>query len=850
MSDDLGLPPPNVDIEEPVEVSAASSASPAPNTLQPLGSASPTISSSSSSFVPIDQHHVQDAIQVINEHKQFNQQIMEYIHGATLPGQIVGNDYHIISVFGSQSTGKSTLLNRLFNTNFDVMEESRRQQTTKGIWMAVSPEVSTTSSKKSTENVFVMDVEGTDGRERGEDQDFERKAALFALATSEILIINIWETQVGLYQGANMGLLKTVFEVNLSLFGQSKLENNTHKVLLLIVIRDHIGVTPLQALAETLITDLNKMWLDLSKPAELSHLKFSDFFDVDFHALHHKVLQPDEFSKDVKLLGDRLVVKKELFKPNYHHQIPVDGWTMYAENCWDQIDNNKDLDLPTQQILVAKFKCDEISNGVYDEFVAKHHGLFDDKVPGENVDYEQMGLAMVDLREDTLDDYDTSASRYNQTIYEQKRQALKEKIHAKFREVFDVHAKWVVETGVGQFATDIKKLKTRKDKSFFQGAQELEHKYVSLINTSLQLISLGEFHDSEVILDVKARFDAVVAKQQVVEMKAIIGRALAKIDAGVSKALQQELASPDDQTWERVMARFHELLAEVKARYAGTGTVPDFGLGTSDSDNVAGVERLQVQAWVALHSVVHRVITRDSVLQLMKDKFEDVFRYDENGMPRLYQKVEELETSFGAARKQTQQMVPVLEEMRTSEGAVVPRYSARAMRAAGFGARARASDAASEGSDDDSNSDSDDSDNETTPTPFSQVLSPADRDHVASRFKRETDAQFVETKRLVIQHATHIPYYVWLVMLVLGWGKLVAILRNPFLFALLLMAAAGVYVLHSMLMLRPAMVVVSRMGDEAVVQIKAKLRQVLLDTEDDPAQVHGARMAKMGGHQR
>jgi len=88
-----------------------------------------------------------------------------------------------------------------------------------------------------------MDVEGTDGRERGEDQDFERKSALFSLASTEVLIVNLWcvvipdhpfavlrqgrrtltsysrEHQIGLYQGANMGLLKTVFEVNLGLFG-------------------------------------------------------------------------------------------------------------------------------------------------------------------------------------------------------------------------------------------------------------------------------------------------------------------------------------------------------------------------------------------------------------------------------------------------------------------------------------------------------------------------------------------------------------------------------------------------------------------------------------------------------
>lgn len=97
------------------------------------------------------------------------------------------------------------------------MDEAARKQTTKGIWMAKA-EGGKGPGPRMGENVLVMDVEGTDGRERGEDQDFERKSALFALATSEVLIVNIWEHQVGLYHGANMGLLKTVFEVNLQLF--------------------------------------------------------------------------------------------------------------------------------------------------------------------------------------------------------------------------------------------------------------------------------------------------------------------------------------------------------------------------------------------------------------------------------------------------------------------------------------------------------------------------------------------------------------------------------------------------------------------------------------------------------
>jgi hypothetical protein len=101
------------------------------------------------------------------------------------------------------------------------MSETERRQTTKGIWMSKNKR-ETSAGTKMSDNILVMDVEGTDGRERGEDQDFERKSALFALATSEVLIVNIWEHQVGLYQGANMGLLKTVFEVNLQLFLKDK----------------------------------------------------------------------------------------------------------------------------------------------------------------------------------------------------------------------------------------------------------------------------------------------------------------------------------------------------------------------------------------------------------------------------------------------------------------------------------------------------------------------------------------------------------------------------------------------------------------------------------------------------
>lgn len=48
--------------------------------------------------------------------------------------QLSGRCHHsnVVAVLGSQSSGKSTLLNGVFGTTFDVMNENQRRQTTKG----------------------------------------------------------------------------------------------------------------------------------------------------------------------------------------------------------------------------------------------------------------------------------------------------------------------------------------------------------------------------------------------------------------------------------------------------------------------------------------------------------------------------------------------------------------------------------------------------------------------------------------------------------------------------------------------------------------------------------------------
>lgn len=801
-------------------------------------------SSLSSSFVPVD--NVQDAIQVIDENKQFNNAILDYI--SSFPDRLGLGDYRIISVFGSQSTGKSTLLNHLFNTNFDVMDEVNRQQTTKGIWLAHSPGVTHLAKLTAPENVLVMDVEGTDGRERGEDQDFERKAALFAMSTSEVLIVNLWETQVGLYQGANMGLLKTVFEVNLSLFGKAKLHNNDHKVLLLFVIRDHLGVTPVESLARTTEQDLLKIWDNLNKPADVAHLRFSDFFDLAFHALSHKVLQFDKFKDDIKLLGNRFVDKTDsgfLFKPFYHHDIPIEGWTMYAQSCWDQIDNNKDLDLPTQQILVAKFKCDEIASLCLEEFEERFQAFEADAREavgdGAAISYNEIGDVMKDINADILEEYDGQASKYNKLVYEQKRVALSQKVNERLGEVFGVYADHLSSSTLKDFTSSLKK-KSSKYSSFQEKITGLTAASLANFVTSLTFLSLGGSLPIESqVKALKENISALVAKQQVVELNNIISKSLKKINNGLSTTIIDEVSKPDKSTWNRILDTFNDLKISSLSKYQVEEGY-DFGLGTEAHVNERALSALEFKAWELFDQLVQKYISKDNLLNILKDRFDEKFRYDENGVPRLYQNALELESCFADSKEYALEALPILSFARLSNGAEVkPKFDIRnKVLKKKYASVLLAVEDEDEEEDYEVDSDAEDEEGHS----FAQIINEKEKNDVLTRFRKETDAKFVETKRSIMQLITQVPLWVYAVIVVLGWNEFMAVLRNPFLFTLLVIFGAGGYILWHMGLLGPSITVAQRAFDEAIVVGKAKLREVLID---EPGQ-HGHNLGKISGN--
>ncbi|GAA5838782.1 hypothetical protein JCM5353_000189 [Sporobolomyces roseus] len=734
-------------------------------------------------------------LQVVDENQKFTTALNAHLQEWSLLDS--GFNYNVVAVFGSQSTGKSTLLNRLFGTKFDVMDESERRQTTKGIWM----------SKGKDMPVLVMDVEGTDGRERGEDQDFERKSALFSMAVSEVLLVNIWEHQVGLYQGANMGLLKTVFEVNLGLFLAAKEKGKAQgsskdKTLLLFVIRDHIGATPLSNLRNTLTVDLSRLWDSLSKPSGLESCQISDFFDLEFVTLPHKLLQPEKFEEGVIELRDKFVKGREgnVFRDEYHKRIPADGISQYMSSIWEAVVSNKDLDLPTQQELLAQFRCDEIASTAFTLFAEAIKSFPASQGTGKIVD--GLGGMMKQVIQVAMASYDTAASRYHASVYTRKRSELQSKLHSTLHPLFLTQLKNLHKSLLRSYRLSIEASLKKDGYDFAKVVKEAKEDAESRFVEESRKVELDESGWSRDEQEALLREDLesvaeLLRKEETRKMVAIIERNIKK---QVSDVVEVSLNEPKADMWDKVLSSFKLALDKAEAAYIKKAT----SFNCTPEENDSALALLRRRSWLALRSKIDEHTSESALLTKLKGVFEDKFRYDSEGVPRVWKPEDDIDGIFKKARESVLDLIPLYASIKPvdpNNEFVLPESSSQA-------------DATPT-----SSTDLEPFDFETS----LEILSTSQQSTLSNRFKRESDAYYLEAKRSMVASKAQIPVWIYGVLVVLGWNEFVAVIRSPIYFTFLLLAGAAAYVTWSLNMTGPVIAVTKGVTNEVVRTVNEQL---------------------------
>jgi len=91
------------------------------------------------------------------------------------------------------------------------------------------------------------------------------------------------------------------------------------------------------------------------------------------------------------------------------------------------------------------------------------------------------------------------------------------------------------------------------------------------------------------------------------------------------------------------------------------------------------------------------------------------------------------------------------------------------------------------------------------------------------------DGVYVEAKRSAIGGVAQVPFWIYGMMLALGWNEIYAVASSPFYFMVLVLAAVLGYVVYTLNLWGPIYRVGNAMIEQGVEVGKERLRDILLD---------------------
>lgn len=578
--------------------------------------------------------------------------------------------------------------------------------------------------------------------------------------------------------------------------------------LLFFVIRDHLGTTPLANLRQTLLADLSRIWATLSKPPGLEQSKIDDYFDFAFVALPHKILQPEKFVSEVQKLGTRfregykdpkrsaLLLDQNsepILLPEYHRRIPADGFPIYAQSIWEQIDSNKDLDLPTQQELLAQFRCDEISREVllpFDEaIVPLEERQATATQAGSPAVIAGLGMTMNAARSEALKNFETEASRYHKGVFKRKQAELEDKIDSRLKALFQNHLGAVHKTGVTAFTdavTATVKAGQKKGATydFHKTVQTEQQRAITRFEDQAKsaLVENASWSSYQQELSLYRKdLDRVSAQLRKDEMRRLATRIERWVRTHLSESISVEFnalgsgragsGAPADGSskpptekdlWDRIWTGFTSTVSAAETRF--TDRARTFDASAEEVD--VGLWRLRRKSWGVLRAKLAEETMEGNLLLKLRENFEDKFRYDELGVPRIWRPTDDIEGVYTRARESTLELIPLLARFKLAGTDRAPPLVDWIGEVPEAVTAADEEDLAPIGGVDD--------DEARTFEEEMTVLTDAKCQDLGVRFRKTADGVYVEAKRSAIGGVTQVPLYFYGLLLALGWNEIVA----------------------------------------------------------------------------
>ncbi|KAK9055661.1 hypothetical protein SSX86_026746 [Deinandra increscens subsp. villosa] len=502
----------------------------------------------------------------------------------------------------------------------------------------------------------VMDLEGTDGRERGEDDTaFEKQSALFALAVSDIVLINMWCHDIGREHAANKPLLKTVFQVMTRLF-------SPRKTTMIFVIRDKTR-TPLENLEPVLREDIQKIWDSVPKPEAHKETPLSAFFNIEVVALSSFEEKEEQFKEQVANLRNRFQhsIAPGGLAGDRQGVVPASGFSFSAQQIWKVIKENRDLDLPAHKVMVATVRCEEIANEKYSAFAKnKDWCELEDAVQSQLV--PDFGNKISSLLDTCFIGYDDEAAFFEEGVRSCKRKQLTEKLLQLIEPAYQSTLQHMRSETLEKF---IKAFEDALSKG--QGFQVASRDCSILAMKSFDeqckgaIIKQADWDTSKVRAKVSQDIESHIADVRNAKLSDLTGLYESNLKNALHGPVEAILEGAADDTWPAIRKLLRSETKTALSKFSRA--LAGFEMDEDAKKNL--LSRLESYAIDTVEGKAKEEAGK--VLHSMKERFTTIFNHDNDLMPRTWTGKEDIRAINKTARTSALKLLSVLAAIRLED---------------------------------------------------------------------------------------------------------------------------------------------------------------------------------------
>lgn len=383
--------------------------------------------------------------------------------------------------------------------------------------------------------------------------------------------------------------------------------------------------------------------------------------------------------------------------------------------------------------------------------------------------------------------FESEASRYHKGVYQRKRAELESKADTRLKTLFQGQLNAAHKSGISEFSEAVTAaVKSGQKKGTGYDFAEIVNEEAKKAVDKFEEVARATVVDGTSWSDYKQ--ELALYEKELAEVSARLRRdEMRRLASRVERWVQSRLGESvglefnalgsgragggapekgdqptEKKFWDRVWNVFVETVLDAERRFTDRASSFDASLEEVD----VGLWRLRRKSWGVLRAKIDEEMIEGNLLLKLRENFEDKFRYDDAGVPRIWRPTDDIEGIYTRARESTLTLIPLLSKFRLDETSAPPPLDRWIGHTPSSATSADEEDLAPIGGVDEEEGKS--LEEEMT------IVSDAKRQELTVRFKKAADGVYVEAKRSAIGGMTQVPLYFYGLLLALGWNEIIA----------------------------------------------------------------------------